>query len=133
MNELSVPALICEYLSDSKLGVFVPEVRRDGCAAVFLEASPPEIKTYIDGSYIESVPFEICVQCAGEGAGERLGAVSFFESVDRYAADNPVNTEKYGICDAMIKRTSGISKSAVFDNGTEEYRAAYRFTCRIKG
>jgi hypothetical protein len=120
MNETRLPAAICEYLDGSDCGIrFVPEVWRDGFASVWLTGGGKSVREYVDGSSIAAVPFEIRLRIEGESIADRLDAVAIFAKIDEYAKIVPVGEEAY------VKQTSGAVKSAVYDDGSEEYRAAY--------
>jgi len=115
MDENRIPEFLCGYLSAGIPGVtFVPETWREGCASLWITGGGVE-KTYVDGSRIMAVPFEIRIRCDGRTVGDRLDAAAFFAAVSDY-----IDT---GNGDITV--TSGASKSAIYDNGEEEYRASY--------
>ncbi len=115
MDENRIPEFLCGYFNAGGLGmIFVPETWRESCASLWITGGGTE-KTYVDGSRIMAVPFEIRIRCDGRTIADRLEAVSFFAAVSRYIDGGS----------ADITVTSGASKSAVYDNGEEEYRGAY--------
>lgn len=118
MNETeSLPALLCGFFSQSGAGIpFVPEVWRDGAAAVWLTGSAYSVKEYVDGSAVVAVPFEVRVRCDGTAVKNRLDVLALFAGLAEYVK---THTPADGI---RVLPTSGAAKSAVYDDGTEEYR-----------
>lgn len=127
MNEYTIPALLCEYLNSIETieTIFVPETLREGSATVFLSGEETTLREYINGSSVVSVPFEIRLRCGSSSVRERLDAVDFFTRIKAYAENNPVHITENE--DGQIISTGGIFKSAVFENGDEEYRGAFSF------
>lgn len=128
MDEIKIPELICQYLNGMGGDIpFVPEAWREGAAAVWLTGGGERIREYVDGSSVVGVPFDIRVRCVGRSVGDRLDAVGFFRAVAEYMRRTPMTElTDNSLPDARIEVVSGASKSAVFENGEEEYRAAYR-------
>lgn len=115
MDENRIPEFLCGYFNDMQTGTtFVPETWREGCASLWITGGGTE-KTYVDGSRIMAVPFEIRIRCVGRTVGDRLEATAFFGALNRYIENGG----------ADITVTSGAYKSAVYDNGEEEYRGSY--------
>lgn len=128
MDEIKIPEMICGYLNGMGGDIpFVPEAWRENSAAVWLTGGAERIREYVDGSAVVGVPFEIRVRCAGRSVADRLDAVQFFADIAEHI--KTVAMEDDG---AELEVTGGASKSAVYDNGEEEYRAAYRLVryCR---
>lgn len=128
MNEIRIPVLLCEYLnampSRGDIG-FVPEVWREGEAAVWLTGGVSAVREYVDGSAVMSVPFEIRVRCGCSSVAERLDAIAFFSLIENYVRSVPVTTDGEEV--GKVLSTGGTFKSAIYENGDEEYRAAYTF------
>ena len=127
MNETeSLPALLCGFFSQSGAGIpFVPEVWRDGAAAVWLTGSAYSVKEYVDGSAVNAVPFEIRLRCGGGDVSEKLAVLAWFDGLADYV-------KHHAPADGIRVRTaSGASKSAVYDDGSEEYRMALTAEIRI--
>ena len=129
MEEIRIPVLLCDYLNSmpSRGGIrFVPEVWREGEAAVWLTGGVSAAREYIDGSAVVSVPFEIRLRCGSASVGERLDAISFFSSVEDFVRAVPVvlSAGESG----SVTPVGGAFKSAILENGDEEYRAAYTFS-----
>lgn len=128
MDEIKIPEMICGYLNGMGGDIpFIPETWREDSAAVWLTGGAERIREYIDGSAVIGIPFEIRVRCAGRAVSDRLDAVRFFTDIAEYIVKIPMDDGS-----AKIEITGGAAKSAVYDNGEEEYRAAYRLTkyCR---
>lgn len=119
MDENRIPEFLCGFFNDGDLGVtFVPEAWRDGCASLRLAGGGSE-KSYVDGSKIVSVPFEVRIRCDGRTIGDRLAVIALYGSISGLIDNaSPGN-------DWEISVTSGASKSAIYDSGEEEYRGAY--------
>lgn len=115
MDENRIPEFLCGYLNAGDPGVpLIPETWREDCASLWITGGSTE-KTYVDGSGIEAVPFEIRIRCRGRTVNDRLDAVAFFTGISEIIAAGQED----------ITVTSGASKSAVYENGEEEYRASY--------
>ena len=115
MDESRIPEFLCGYFNDGDLGMtFVPETWREGCASLWITGGGTE-KVYVDGSRIMALPFEIRIRCGGRTIGDRLEATAFFAGLKNYIEGG----------EAEITVTSGAYKSAIYDNGEEEYRGAY--------
>lgn len=128
MEEIRIPVLLCDFLNRMpERGdiSFVPEVWREGDAAVWLTGAASAAREYIDGSCVMTVGFEIRLRCSKESVAKRLDAIDFFSSVERYVLANPVTSGGSEI--GSIVPSGGSFKSAVYENGDEEYRAAYSF------
>lgn len=128
MDEIKIPVLLCDYLNrmPSRGGVsFIPEVWRDGDATVRLTGGVSAAREYIDGSKIMAREFEIRVRCSHESIERRLRAVDLFAEIDAYVRKTSVMSGEDEI--GSVIPTGGSFKSAVYENGDEEYRAAYSF------
>ncbi len=126
MNEKLIPEIICDCLSGIGGVTFVPEAWRDGCASVFLTGGV-SCRRYFDGSATESVPFEVRVRAAGRSLADRLSAVRLFANIDGLIDARGSCFECEEIADIEIKAAGGVRKSAVYENGSEEYAAPYIF------
>lgn len=125
MDEIKLPELICGYLNGMGGEVpFIPEVWRENCAVVWLTGGGEKLREYINGSYVMGIPFEIRIRCAGRSIGDRLDAVKFFADIAEYVKINSPPE----LVDGKVEVTGGASKSAVYENGEEEYRASYRLS-----
>ena len=125
MAEWNVPQKLCGYLNGAATVEILPETWREGCAALWLTGGGSHRKEYVDGSAVAEIPFEIRIRCEGNAAADRLEALSFFAALGNYIGTVPM--ENGG--EESVQMTSCASKSAVFEDGSEEYRAsfAYRF------
>jgi len=82
-------------------------------------------KMYVDGSYYAELPFEIRLRISASSMREKLDAMEFFDSVEAYIEENPLE-EVFGGCRLLgIKPLQNSTKSAVLSNGDEEYRMSF--------
>ena len=126
MDEYSIPVLLCEYLNSMENGtVFVPETWREGAATVMLSGGDSAVREYVDGSAVISVPFEVRVRCSHTSIKCRLDAVEFFSRIASFVRETSV--VRSGVTVGEVSVSGGTFKSAVYENGEEEYRAAYAF------
>ncbi|MBQ2544724.1 MAG: hypothetical protein II557_00405 [Clostridia bacterium] len=133
MEGLTMPAALADWLAGSETIPFVPEAWREGAATVRLTGSMTAARTYVDGSRRLAVPFEVRVRCRGRAVSDRLGAVDFYRQLGRYVRTHlmPVIPPADGAgawIRGEVTETGGPAKSAVYENGDEEYRAAYVLT-----
>ncbi len=125
MDEIRLPELLCDYFNgiDGEV-TFIPEVWRENCATIWLIGGGERLREYIDGSYIMGIPFEIRVRCAGRSVSDRLDAVKLFSDISGYIKETSLSS----LVDGKVEIMNGASKSAVYENGEEEYRASYRLS-----
>ncbi|MBE6541063.1 MAG: hypothetical protein E7672_01285 [Ruminococcaceae bacterium] len=127
IEEEKIPSLICGFLDpicedgDVVRG-FLPETWRDGFASLRMTGGPDTVRSYVDGSGIIALTFEIRVRCEGEDVGDRLDVLEFYKKIADHVRGNMINL---GGREGKIVVRSNASKSAVFSSGEEEYRAAY--------
>ena len=115
MDENRIPEFLCGYFNAGHPGAeLVPETWRDGCASLWLTGGGADT-VYVDGSRRMAIPFEIRIRCHGRTVNDRLDAIAFFTNLGTIIASGQ----------ADIAVTSGAYKSAVYENGEEEYRASY--------
>lgn len=118
MIEYRIPQTLCEYFNRAGLGMrFVPETWRDDCASLWMTSGGSE-KTYVDGSKVISLPFEVRIRCDGRSVGARMRAMDMYVQIANQLAFRP--PEEY-----EIAVTSPPFKSAIYENGDEEYRGSY--------
>lgn len=134
-NELyAMEKILCDYLSGCGT-VFLPETWRDGAACVSLTGGQDVYRTYVDGSYLAGIPFDVRIRkpkCANNVA-DKLDAAAFFAALEEYIHDTPMTVEGWRVLPASGKPFGGAySKSAVYEDGTEEYRAGYLLKFYIK-
>ena len=120
---LNIPETLASFLAGSGAAAFVPEAWREGAATVRLTGGVREERPYVDGSAWMTVPFEVRLRCAGGAVSARLEAVDIFSRIGRYVRTHAVPIP--GGTPGEIRETGGVYKSAVYENGDEEYRAAY--------
>lgn len=134
-NEIcAVEKLLCDYLGG--MGeVFLPETWRDGAACVSMTGGQNVCRVYVDGSYRTRIPFDVRirrVRCANS-VFDKLEAALFFERLTAYIGSNSPPHDGWCVMPSSCK--SGIcaySKAAVYDDGTEEYRAGYVLEIHMK-
>lgn len=127
-NELyAVEKILCEYLGGCG-AVFLPETRRDGAVTVSLTGGQEIYRSYVDGSYLTGIPFDVRLRkpdCA-DNVEDKLDAAAFFAALADYLHETPMPVEGWRVLPASGKPFGGAyAKSAVWDDGTEEYRAGY--------
>lgn len=130
---MNLPAAIAAFLTDSGAGEFVPETWRAGAASVRLTGGVSAARTYVDGSVRLAVPFEVRIRCPGRTVADRLEAAAFFSTLGAYVRSHrmplvPPDENRDEWIPAEAAQTGGPSKSAVYENGEEEYRASYLLT-----
>lgn len=128
MDQYTIPVLLCEYLNDMDPEgdiSFVPETWREGAASLMLAGGVTAVREYVDGSSVVSVPFEVRLRCGHTSIKERLDAVDFFSKIDAYVAEVPVSSSGTEI--GRVSPVGGTFKSAVYENGEEEYRSSFTF------
>ncbi|MCR4905706.1 MAG: hypothetical protein K6A33_06455 [Clostridiales bacterium] len=133
MEVLTFPAQLADWLAESGTLPFVPETWREGAAVVRLTGSMTAARTYVDGSRRLAVPFEVRVRCHGRAVSDRLGAVEFYRTLGWFVRTHlmpvfPPRDPSGEWIMGEITEAGGPAKSAVYENGDEEYRAAYVLT-----
>ena len=122
--ETSLSEALCLYLSAAGAGKCVPETAREGAATVRLTGSVSSESVYVDGSRRVSVPFEIRVRAAGRDIASSLAGLGAFDAIGAYIRSHPLRLPDGR--QAEVRAASGAYRSAVYEDGSEEYRAAYR-------
>lgn len=134
-NELyAMEKILCDYLSGCG-EVFLPETWRDGAVCVSLTGGQDVYRTYVDGSYLAGIPFDVRIRkpkCA-DNVADKLDAAAFYAALAEYIHDTPMPVEGWRVLPSSGKPFGGgYAKSAVYDDGTEEYRAGYLLKFYIK-
>ncbi len=134
-NELyAMEKILCDYLSGCG-EVFLPETWRDGAVCVSLTGGQDVYRTYVDGSYLAGIPFDVRIRkpkCA-DNVADKLDAAAFYAALAEYIHSTPMPVEGWRVLPSSGKPFGGAySKSAVYDDGTEEYRAGYLLKFYIK-
>lgn len=127
-NELyAMEKILCDYLSGCG-EVFLPETWRDGAVCVTLTGGQDVYRTYVDGSYLAGIPFDVRIRkpkCA-DNVADKLDAAAFYAALAEYIHDTPMPVEGWRVLPSSGKPFGGgYAKSAVYDDGTEEFRAGY--------
>ncbi len=136
-EELRIPEMICEYLNGSG-SVFLPETWRDGAACVSMTGGHEIYREYVDGSYIAGMPFDIRVRTprgTHNSIADKLDVASFYAALAEYIRTTPLTPASDTLSDFKILPMAGGTpyKSAVYDDGAEEYRAGYMCRFFVKG
>lgn len=129
-NELyRMEELLCDYLSGCGT-VILPETWRDGAACVSLTGTQNIERVYVDGSYQASIPFDVRIRkprCA-DNVADKLDAAAFFAALADYIHDTPMPApaDSWKVLPASGQPFGGVcTKAAVYEDGTEEFRAGY--------
>lgn len=87
-------------------------------AVLSLDGSKNTVREYIDGSKIIEAGFEIRLRARADSLKDRLDAAEFFRKVSCAISDKTNEAFTLG-------ESSGMTKSAIYENGDEEFRASY--------
>ena len=132
MNESQIINMLTEYFCSMGCDV-APETWRVNCGSLWMSGGGGEVKRYIDGSSLAEVPFEIRLRTPARSIKDRINVYGYYDAVRDGIRAEPL-LEGYGAYSAgEVRCVSGASKSAVYENGEEEYRAAYVFRFRLDG
>lgn len=134
-NELyRMEELLCGYLSGCGT-VVLPETWRDGAACMSLTGAQKIERVYVDGSYLASIPFDVRIRklrCA-DNVADKLDAAAFFAALEDYIHGTPMPVPEWTVVPSSGQPFGGAcTKAAVYEDGTEEYRAGYRLKFYIK-
>ena len=88
-------------------------------AVLSLDGSKNTLREYIDGSKIIEAGFEVRLRVRADSLKDRLDAAEFFRKVSLAVSDNA--GENF-----TLNESSGMTKSAIYENGDEEFRASYK-------
>ena len=88
-------------------------------AVLSLDGSKNTLREYIDGSKIIEAGFEVRLRVRADSLKDRLDAAEFFRKVSSAVSNN--ESESF-----TLSESSGMTKSAIYENGDEEFRASYK-------
>ena len=88
-------------------------------AVLSLDGSRNTLREYIDGTKIIEAGFEVRLRVRADSLKDRLDAAEFFRKVSSAVSDK--TNEKF-----TLSESSGMTKSAIYENGDEEFRASYK-------
>ena len=88
-------------------------------AVLSLDGSRNTLREYIDGSKIIEAGFEVRLRVRADSLKDRLDAAEFFRKVSSAVSDNAGES-------FTLSESSGMTKSAIYENGDEEFRASYK-------
>lgn len=127
-NELyAMETILCDYLGGCGT-VFLPETWRDGAVCVSLTGGQDVYRTYVDGSYLAGIPFDVRVRCpkCADNITDKMDTAAFFAALAEYIHDTPMPVPEWRVLPSSGRPFGGAyHKSAVYEDGTEEYRAGY--------
>lgn len=90
-------------------------------AVLSLDGSKNTVREYIDGTKIIEAGFEVRLRVRADSLKDRLDAAEFFRKISSAVSDK--TSEKF-----TLSESSGMTKSAIYENGDEEFRASYKIT-----
>ena len=93
-------------------------------AVLSLDGSKNTVREYIDGSKIIEAGFEVRLRVRADSLKDRLDAAEFFRKVSSAVSDK--TNEKF-----TLSESSGMTKSAIYENGDEEFRASYKIKYKV--
>lgn len=127
MEEKSILNAICTLLNtwEERPADFLPETEGNvpGGVVTALSASR-QIKRYIDGSYTGQFPFAVSLYTDGSSPGGKLTVLGQLESLTEWLSAH-LPPDDTGKVFTKIRQTTLPAKAAVWQDGTEEYRAAF--------
>lgn len=88
-------------------------------AVLSLDGSRNTFREYIDGTKIIEAGFEVRLRVRADSLKDRLDAAEFFRKVSLAVSDNAGES-------FTLSESSGMTKSAIYENGDEEFRASYK-------
>ena len=88
-------------------------------AVLSLDGSKNTLREYIDGSKIIEAGFEVRLRVRADSLKDRLDAAEFFRKVSSAVSDNAGES-------FTLSESSSMTKSAIYENGDEEFRASYK-------
>ncbi len=117
---MNLSEILCDYLNgfEERPCDVLPETLGSVCpaAGVFLKGDTIP-KTYVDGTSVVTVPFEVRIRINAVSPREKLDILEHFSALAAYVKAHPL--QAMGIQD--IKVTEGWEKTAIFPSGEEEY------------
>jgi hypothetical protein len=127
MEEKSILKGICTLLNtwSDRTGDFLPETEGHLPGAVVCALSGShQVKRYIDGSYTGQFPFAVSMYADGSSPAEKLAVLGQFDGLAEWLTTHlPPNEGNR--CFSGIRQTTLPAKTSVWEDGTEEYRAAF--------
>lgn len=90
-------------------------------AVLSLDGSKNTVREYIDGTKIIEAGFEVRLRVRADSLKDRLDAAEFFRKLSCAVSDSA--NENF-----MLSESSGMTKSAIYENGDEEFRTSYKIT-----
>ena len=88
-------------------------------AVLSLDGSRNTLRKDIDCTKIIEAGFEVRLRVRADSLKDRLDAAEFFRKVSSAVSDNAGES-------FTLSESSGMTKSAIYENGDEEFRASYK-------
>lgn len=92
------------------------------CASAALKSALTDRRNYVDGSGSVSVTAELTVRTAAVSVRQKLDVMAMFDALRTYMAENPLREEAGNGSVLEVQATSGTEKTALLEDGAEEYR-----------
>ncbi len=127
MEEKSILKALCTLLNtwEDRPSDFLPETEGNVPGGVITALSAGrQIRKYIDGSYTARFPFAVSMYTDGTSPIGKLAVLGRFDVLTEWFADH-LPPDENGRVFTKITQTTLPAKSAVWEDGTEEYRAGF--------
>ena len=127
MEEKSILNALCVLLNtwESRPAEFLPETEGEVPGAVITALSATQqIKRYIDGSYTGQFPFAVSMYADGASPGGKLAVLGKFDALNEWFSCHVPPKDSSRVF-TKIRQTTLPAKAAVWQDGTEEYRAGF--------
>ena len=128
MTKIKLPEDIISFFGKRGISLTADAWRRPGeensavkQAVLSLDGSRNTLREYIDGSKIIEAGFEVRLRVRADSLKDRLDAAEFFRKVSLAVSDNA--SENF-----TLSESSGMTKTTIYENGDEEFRASYKIT-----
>ena len=126
MTKVKLPEDIVSFFGERGISLTAEAWRSPGeensavkQAALSLDGSKSTLRAYIDGTKIVEAGFEVRLRVRADSLKDRLDAAEFFRKVS--SAVSGYAGESF-----TLSESSGMTKSAIYENGDEEFRASYK-------
>ena len=125
MTKIKLPEDIISFFGERGISLTAEAWRSPGensavkQAVLSLDGSRNTLREYIDGSKIIEAGFEVRLRVRADSLKDRLDAAEFFRKVSLAVSDNAGES-------FTLSESSGMTKSAIYENGDEEFRASYK-------
>lgn len=128
MTKIKLPEDIVSFFGEHGIKLTAEAWRNPGeensavkQAVLSLDGSKNTVREYIDGTKIIEAGFEVRLRVRADSLKDRLDAAEFFRKVSSAVSDKTSDN-------FTLSESSGMTKSAIYENGDEEFRASYKIT-----